>query len=435
MHDSQLDIIDRSTSASDDTAVTIHGDVVSVTALAIESRDLARLLSGVPEDERESVFREVVSLGSRGMTSLALSATVEHADVRFQQSLERAIDRLQTHVIQVIDQSTRAVDDSLDPDRRTSVMGRAIAELSEVRSELIDEFDLRREDSQSSRLVDAINRMVGPSGEMERLLQVAFDPTAEASAFGIITAQVEMGFTELRDLMLRQDGAREEAVRGTAKGLDYESSIERALRTIAGRLGRCIVEATGAETGRLTASSKVGDFVIENDRGHRVVVEAKNKATLSLSGKTGILTELDRCIENRQAHFAICVSATDAFPSEVGGFGVYGNRLLVVDEGEGTMLETALRWAFAHVGLAAEQRPAVDVRAIRDRIERIRQHSGRLTSIKRSLSALKESVDRIHADIGRLQTDLRTEFDEVEMAMDSGSIELSPSTLRVVGDD
>jgi len=414
--------------------VTIDGDLIHISDLAIESSDLARLLMGVDEAERPALLLEVVSLGTRGMASLALSATVEHADVRFQRSLERAIDRLQSHVVQVIDHSNRAIDDNLDPDRRTSVMGRAISELSDARTELFEQFDLRRADSQSSLLVEAINRMIGPSGEMQRLLDAAFDPTEEASAFGRIATQVDQRFTEIRDLMLRQDGARQEAERGTAKGLDFEATIDDALRAIGSRIGGCVVEATGSETGRLSAAAKVGDFVIENGRGHRIVVEAKNKATLTLSGKTGILSELSRAIENRRAHFAVCVSACDAFPSEVGGFGVYGNRLLVVDDGEGTLLEAGVRWAFAQLALTEEARPSLDVPAIRERIDRIRQHSGRLTSIKRSLSALKESVDRVHADIGGLQADLRDEFDEVEMAMGNGGSGVGSSALRVVGD-
>ncbi len=431
---SQATDAEASRGLSELATVTIDGDLVHVSGLDIRSSDLAQLLMGVSEAEWPALLLEVVSLGTRGMASLALSATVEHADARFQRSLEQAIDRLQVHVGQVIDNAGRAIDDSLDPDRRTSVMGRAISELTDARVELIGQFDLRRADSQSSLLVEAINQMIGPSGEMQHLLEAALDPDEEASALGRIASQVDQRFTEIRDLMLRQDGARQEAERGTAKGLDFEATIDQALRAIACRIGSCVVEATGSDTGRLSAAAKVGDFVIENPQGHRIVVEAKNKATLTLTGKTGILSELDRALENRQAHFAICVSASDAFPSEVGGFGVYGNRLLVVDDGEGTLLEAGVRWAFAQLALTDAARPTLDVTAIRERIDRIRQHSGRLTSIKRSLSALKESVDRVHSDIGGLQADLRDEFDEMEMAMGNGGTELESSPLRAVSD-
>lgn len=410
-----------------------------VDGLVVENADVAQLLSGVHAAERERLFVEILTLGARGMSSLALNATVENADARFEASLQRAVDQLHRVVAEVIDTTTKAVDQRLDPDLRSSVMGRAIAELSEARGELVDQFDLRRSDSHSSQLVDAINAMVGPAGNMERLLAAALDPNSEQSAFSGMAAQLESGFAELRDLMMRQDGARSEAERGTAKGLRYEEIVDRSLRRIARNIGTCVVDATGTETGARTSTSKVGDFVIENEHGHRVVVEAKNKTSLTLTGKTGILTELDRALENRQSHFAVCVSALDAFPTEVGGFGIYGNRLLVVDDGDGVLFEASIRWAFAQLAVKSQSGDSATVTAICNRIDRIRQHSGRLSAIKRSLSALKESVDRIHADIGVLQADLRSEFEEMDAdigrRLPSPTATTAETALRLVADD
>lgn len=402
-----------------------------ITGLSLEHAGLAELLADATDEARVETLREIIVLGTRGMRSLALSATVDHADARFRRSVEAATERLETCVARAVAQVGRSVDESLDPDHRNSVMSRAIRELSEERDRLLDEFDLRRSDSRSARLVDAINQLVGPAGEMERLLDDALSANNESSALHKLTIQTESRLAELRELILRQAGAAEEAHRGTAKGFDFEQSVELVLRAVAQRIGGCTVEATGAVPGALTVAAKVGDFVLEDSAGRRLVIEAKNKASLSLTGKTGILAELDRAMENRRADFAICVSANDAFPSEVGGFGVYGSRLLVVDDGDGTLLEAGIRWALAHLSARAASGEGIDLRQIGERIQRIRQHASRISGIKRSLTALKDSVDGVHADITQLGTELRSEFDQLEIEL--GATDDRTRPLHLVG--
>ena len=101
--------------------------------------------------------------------------------------------------------------------------------------------------------------------------------------------------------------------------LDSITRLARAHNTVDKGSGRTL-------TGGLDARAKVGDAVVTLADGTRIAVEAKNATRITLTGKEGILEELDRAMVNREASWGICISKQDAYPGEVGAFGLYGKR-------------------------------------------------------------------------------------------------------------
>ncbi len=156
----------------------------------------------------------------------------------------------------------------------------------------------------------------------------------------------------------------------------------------------------------LGADVMVGDFVVTLPGGQRIVVEAKNQASLTLHGPTGILAELERAIDNRSAGFAVCVSALPAFPAEVGPLGLYGNRMLVVDAGDGTLAEAALRWARAVVETSDTGDDRVDVAALGDLFERLRALAKHFSTQKRALTDVRRSIEGVQDGLHELRTSL-----------------------------
>jgi hypothetical protein len=144
------------------------------------------------------------------------------------------------------------------------------------------------------------------------------------------------------------------------------------------------------------------------------VIEAKNQAVLTLSGRDGILEELDRAMANRRADFAVCVSARDAFPAEVGPFGLYGDRLLVVEDGSGVLTQVAVRWAARVLagrtdGKTAEPDPTL----VLDRVDRIRALAERFKTGQRSLTAVGKHVDGVRDLLREMRADLLELVDDV----------------------
>jgi hypothetical protein len=195
-----------------------------------------------------------------------------------------------------------------------------------------------------------------------------------------------------------------------------------------------LVERTSTLGGSLAGDAIVGDFVVEFPEGERIVVEAKNTRSLSLTGRDGILAQLDRAIDNRDARMAVCVSATDAFPAEVGVFGVYGNRILVVDDGDGTMLGVALRWGRLFSAAARTNRPDIDLVAIDERLDRIRMLAQRFSTNRRALTDIAGSVEKVRDGLDEMRRELlefvddatsevrrsRTTADVVELTLQAG---------------
>ncbi len=183
--------------------------------------------------------------------------------------------------------------------------------------------------------------------------------------------------------------------------------------------------------GDLGAETLVGDFVIVLASGRRLVIEAKNTARINLTGKDGILEELDRAMANRSADFAICVSARDAFPKEVGPLGVYGERILIVDEGDGTMLAVAVRLAEMILDKSSNRKTAdIDRGFVQDRMQRLRQLAQLFTNNRRSLTDIKTSIENVHGSLEQIRAELLFLVDEISHEIDR-SAEV-PSSAAVV---
>ena len=297
-------------------------------------------------------------------------------------------------------------------------MARALGEFSTWREGLLGSLDPSGADSHTTRFLQRLHEVLGPDGSLEQRLNEALDPDADDSSLGRLAGSIDERFAELRDLILRtqgrEEGRDEEAARGTAQGLDYEDVVETLLRTEVAGMGGCVVERVSRETGALGSRSTVGDLVIEFPSGGRVVVEAKNQARVGLKGADGILEELDRAMANRDAGFAICVSSRDAFPAEVGGFGLYGDRLLVVDDGDGTMVRVALRWAQGALAARAEGRELrVDTAYVGERLERIRTMAERFKTAQRSLTDVGKSVNTVRETLRDMRCELIDLVDDV----------------------
>jgi hypothetical protein len=276
------------------------------------------------------------------------------------------------------------------------------------------------------RFLNRLEDLLGPDGAFEERITAVLDPEADGSGLHKLGDAIDRRFTELRDLIVggrgRDEGRDEEAARGTAQGVAFEDVVEAVLRAEAAAIGGCVVERVSREPGVLGPKATVGDLVVGFPGGGRMVVEAKNQASVGLAGEKGILGELDRAMQNRDAGFAVCVSARDAFPSEVGGFGIYGDRLLVVDDGDGTMVRAAVRWAQAVLAARAEGREIdVDTAYLSDRLERVRTLAERFKTAQRTLTDVGKSVDGVRELLRDLRAELLDLVDDVRREIGAAS--------------
>jgi hypothetical protein len=386
--------------------VELTDDGVHIDDLVVNDEILAEYLRPFPEHQRPGEIAKILAVGVRGMTTMGAGATVKGVGEEIERVLGAVTAEAETRVKEIIDSGQSVLAQRLDPEVRSSVTARVLGEIESVHRELLERLDLDRTDSHSARLMTELSTLLGPDGLLRERLRETFDPGADDSAMSKLLAAIDARFRDMRDLIVGDRRRAEEAARGTAKGFDYEQDVVEVLRSASGEIGGCTVEATGAVSGDLDARAKVGDAVVTLPDGTRVCVEAKNVTRITLSGKDGILDELDRAMANRKASWAICVSKHDAFPAEVGVFGIYGNRILVTDDGDGVLLRVALRWVRSCVDAARSDAAALDLEAVQGGLDRLRRLAQRFTGAKRALAGVRSGVDQVRGEIDGLRVDL-----------------------------
>ncbi|MDH5421423.1 MAG: hypothetical protein OEY55_06435 [Acidimicrobiia bacterium] len=393
-------------------SVTVDGSTVRICQLESVDPALAELLRSQPAERWPNLIERALAVGARGLMTMGLGVDLAEVDERVKQSVLLVTTEAERHVASALDAAQKAMAEQLDPDHRSSVVAKAIEEFTTWRDDFMRTMDPGVVDSHTARLVGRLTELLGPDGALEERLQSLLDPDADGNALSALASSMDARFTELRDLIMQRQGAEAESERGTQKGFDFEDAIEAALRAIVTGARGAFVERTSLERGSL--EGKVGDFVVTLGSGDRVVVEAKNTtSTISLGGKGGILAELDRGAANRQAGFSICVSAHPVFPQEVGTFGVFGNRVCVVDDGEGTMLAAALAWAEASLAVAANRSEGIDVRAIEERLQSLKAIAAQVSNVRRSLTSVVTSVNTMKGILDEMRSDLLAHVDDI----------------------
>jgi hypothetical protein len=410
--------------------ISINGTAVTIHDLEVEDGILAELVNAQPDDRQAEMVRRALEVGARGLLTMGLGIDLAEVDARVRRSVDEVTGEARDQVEQVLAAARQAFGEHFDPDVRSSMLARALDGFTQWRDGFLQSFNPDLTDSHTARFLDQLNDLLGPDGVLEDRLFGMLDPDADGSALSRLSKSIDERFGEMRDLLMQERGKQVEADRGTRKGFEYEDAVEEALRESVKSSG-CVVERTGQTKGDLGAETMVGDFVVTLASGRRIVIEAKNTARINLTGRDGILEELDRAMANRSADFAVCVSARDAFPREVGPLGVYGERILIVDEGDGTMLAVALRLGEMLLEQSTARRATdLDRGFLHDRMQRLRQLAQLFTNNRRSLTDIKTSVENVHGSLEQIRSELLFLVDEISHEVDrSGASEPSPAAV------
>ena len=381
--------------------MSVDGSTVHL-SLTVDDSTLADLVGR--SDDPIALVRRILSVGARGVASMGATLDLSAVEARLRRSAEEASAASEERITEMLSEARTEITRLLDPSAKDSFTSTTIEEFATWRDGLFERFDPERQSSHTARTIAAVAGLLGPGGALETRLAEAMDPTRSDSGLGRLAEHLDRRVTEIRELVAEERGRVNEVERGTAKGFEFEDEIEDALRTCSRQLG-ATVERTSMRSGDLDRS--VGDYVVEFDDRTRVVIEAKNKKSLSLTGSAGILEELDLAMANRDASVAICVSKhADAFPKEVGPINVYGRRILVADPGDGTMVWVALRWARQLADHSSPVAIEFDTEAVRDGIQRLNQMAERFRSNRTHLTQIKSSVVAVHESLGDMRRDL-----------------------------
>lgn len=406
------------TTAADGAAtIIVDDDTVTISDLRITDSTVAHHLAAMPAAQRAAELARAISVGVHALAASTMRAAVDDMKDQVHRIIAAAAAAAETHLGDVVEAGRTEMAACLDPEVRSSLTARTVAELEELHRETLERLDPDRTDSHTGKLVGSITELLGPGGLLAQRLDEAFDSAEADHGLGRLLDTFERRFQEMRDLMIGAKQRQDEAERGTAKGFVFEDALEELLRAEAHAMSGAVVERTGYVGGTLGAQSKVGDFAVVLPDGTRVAVEAKNAARIGLTGTTGILAELDQAMVNRNATWAICVSQNDSYPAEVGSFGIYGNRLLVVDSGDGTLTMVALRWIAAAARSAAAVPGQIDSAGALEKLDRIRGLAQSFSRSKKVLTSAQSGLDTVREELDSLRSDLLDLVDDIARAL------------------
>ncbi len=401
--------------------VLLVGDEIVIEHLVVADPAVVSMVTTAGNDDRADLLRRIMSVGVQGVASMGIGLDLTAIDSRVHSVLESVTTEAEATVRAIIDESRSSLSKQFDPEQRSSILARALADFTDWRDEFLDGLDPGIEGSAATMLIQRLLDLVGPDGDLERRLAAALDIDEGDSAFARLSRLIDERFDDLRRDLVGDRAAEAarltEAERGTAHGVEFEDVVEANLRRWASTSKGTIVERTSTSVGALTASSKVGDFVVTLGDGRRIVVEAKRHASIALAGSGGILGELDAAMSNRRADAAVCIAGRDAFPAEVGRFNVYGDRVLTVDEGDGAMTSIAMQWAAASTATATGTGTELDTAAIADRIDRIRKAAESLSGARRSVTTITASLGKLHETLGGLRLDVLAQVDDLDQLL------------------
>ncbi len=324
-------------------------------------------------------------------------------------------------------------------DEKDGALSRLLAELTESHGKLTDalkgsvekvvgEFSLDDENSALSRLV---GRVESAQRQIHREFTLDDDDSALARMRSQLLAVLEdhretatKFQEEVKSALAALQARREESLRSTRHGADFESALFDLLMDLAQANGD-VATATGQSTG-LIANSKVGDAVIEmgpdtRAAGARIVVEAKEDASYDLSRARN---EMDVARKNRGASVGIFVYSRRTAPAGTRPLARYGNDFVVVwdaeDRATDVVVEAAIAAARAisiRAATAREERGA-DLEAIERAIRRIEKQADALDEIRRAAETVRSGGNRILERVRIAQEDLKRQVEALDRGFD-----------------
>ncbi|MFN0018725.1 MAG: hypothetical protein ACKVP0_10735 [Pirellulaceae bacterium] len=301
-------------------------------------------------------------------------------------------------------------------------------DLGEQISLMIAEFSFDSEDSAISRMSktvastnDAISKHLTLDDENSALSRLKRELL---SVIETQRTQSQEFQNEVRETLVKMQAKREESLRSTRHGTDFEDDVASLIQHEAQRAGD-ITEKTGNTTG-LIKNNKKGDIVVELSQeaicpGARIVVEAKEDASYDLKRALG---EIETARQNRGADSGLFVFSSKTAPQGIELIGRFGSDVVVVWNAEDTASDVYLRLglsvAKALCTRQARERDsgAIDFESIDRSLLAINKQIEELDKIKTWTETIRENsdkiVDRLRKSREKLLADVSNLEDKLE---------------------
>jgi hypothetical protein len=402
------------------------GDRLFVDGLAVDDAcavALAREREEAGEDPAKLVA-DAIEIGARVLDREQTAANADFVKAEFERAARELDAQFVERARKVAERLDQKVDEAFGPDNghvakaleRHFGDGSTEAVQHKVKLVVGDLAVKMREDLQKQFSSDGENNpLAGFQRASLAMIKNAADQQARhLHAMTEKISTLEVRLTELRSEKEKLEEIAVEAERGTAKGRDYEALVADAVDALALPLGD-VAEAVGDQK---ESTGKKGDVVVAIAGCHgpaqgRIVFEAKDRRL----SRPKALEELDACMAERNADFAVLVVPTeDEVPARMHALREYnGDKLIVAyDPDDGPLtLQVAYQLARARVLMARGGADGIDGAAVTDAVERALGSLEEVRRIRQQLTGAKTQIDKASEIVGTMSDRVRAHLDEV----------------------
>ena len=399
------------------TRVSVERDRVVVERLVLVDASLAAFVGERPAEERVGLVERALKIGMTALMDAGVTVNVDAVRAEFA-TLLRQTEDANAKAATALDQLLRQ--NFADGDGRLPrTLEAFLGDRGKLRSLTDELFDESKRDSAIGRIKTLLGTYIDGDGSK---LATLLDPTRLGSPLFQFRGEITDGFTKLNERIAALEAAStaraQERAKGTAKGGDFEATLEPLLADLARGAGDTL-DVTATETGAVIGSKK-GDFVLTlnpdltDGAELRVVVEAKDRA---MSGRA-MRDELREAKTNRGAAIGLVVFTPAHAPTGIAPFDLRaGDVYCVVDPEapEPAVLEAAVRLArLLALATLREHEVEVDAEAIRAALTGIREQLEAIRTLKSTLTSVQTSVKEVHAGLDRLREGVLARVAEAE---------------------
>jgi hypothetical protein len=399
------------------TIIGVGPDRIMIERLTLIDPTLAAFVAERPVEDHPQLVERALRIGLLALQDASVGMDVDIVRHEFEKLLHSA-EQSNERAAAALEQTLRA--NFADGDGRLPrTLERFLGDKGQLRAFVNELFDETKRDSAIGRMRQLLGTYF--DGDASKLAQL-LDPARAGSPLNGFRKEVADGFTDviarIEALAAASEARATERARSTAKGTDFEDTLEAMLGEIARGAGD-LLDRTGTETGG-TIRSKKGDFVLTlNDAltsgaDVRIVIEAKDRA---ISGSR-IRDELREAKENRGAAVAVVVFSPDHALSGVAPFDIRnGDVYCVVDPAspDPATLEAAIRLArLLALTTLRDRELEIDPATLQEALTGIREHLEAIRTLKSQLTSISNATKAVWTGLDALRTNVLTKVVEAE---------------------
>lgn len=414
---------------------------VRVRDLEIRRRSVAEYLRELAPEDREAAFVHAVEVGvfclerAGGARDLdfvrrqvdqlllrvteAVSAIPEAVQAGLIEKLgtddgqvlapvQRSIDHVSSALGERIREVQGLLSEKIDPDKRSSVLGRALARISDL-------LDPARADSVQAVVAKAVEDVSRRDGALARSVRATVEEAIRPLADEVdrLAKQIAAG-----------EAAREALEGTTAKGASFEERVVVELQRQA--------EASGAAVHHVGEDSRPGDILLEFppdglvQPALRIVVEVRDRATRA--GRKAIADAMERAMIERSAEAGIYLTrSSDGLGREIGewGEGACERGPWVATTVDYLPIAIRLLVVLARLATVRHSEAAIDRETVRGQLGRIRTSLKRIAHINRAATEIRARAGTVEEEAECLRREVRDALTSLEEAARLTSLEES----------